>query len=127
MLFACVTDGAGRRSLSRRKRVPRVRADSDSKSLDSYATQGQGRGKSFKVGGANWPRGVGSWERESPSAVEMDPRSVSSSRSSRAEVEIWRTFSVCNAKFIRKRPRIAEIACPIRKSGSRNRMVMSEL
>jgi len=26
-----------------------------------------------------------------------------------------------------KRPRIAEIACPTRKSGSRNRMVMSEL
>jgi len=33
----------------------------------------QGRGKSFKVGGANWPRGV---ERESPSAVEMDPTSA---------------------------------------------------
>ena len=49
------------------------------------------------------------------------------SRSTRAEVEIWRTFSLSNAKIIRKRPRIAEIACPIRKSGSRNRMMMSEL
>jgi len=48
-------------------------------------------------------------------------------RSTRAEVEIWRTFSLSNAKINRKRPCIAEIACPITKSGSRNRMTMSEL
>ena len=44
-----------------------------------------------------------------------------------AEVEIWRIFSLSNAKINRKRPHIAEISCPIRKSGSRNRMMMSEL
>jgi len=32
------------------------------------------------------------------------------------EVEIWRTFSLSTAKINRKRPRIAEIWVPIRKS-----------
>ena len=36
-------------------------------------------------------------------------------------------FSLSNATINRKRPRIAEIVCPIKKSGSRNRMMMSEL
>ena len=40
---------------------------------------------------------------------------------------MWRTFSLSNAKINRKRPHIAEISCPIRKSGSRNRTMMSEL
>jgi len=37
------------------------------------------------------------------------------SRSTRPEVEIWRTFSLSNAKINRKRPQIAEISCPINK------------
>ena len=32
------------------------------------------------------------------------------------EVEIWRTFSLSNAKINRKRPRIVEISCGIKKS-----------
>ena len=46
------------------------------------------------------------------------------SRSTRPEVEIWRTFSLSNAKIYSKRPQFAEVSCPIRKS--RSRMVMSE-
>ena len=48
------------------------------------------------------------------------------SRSTRPEVEIWRTFSFSNTKINRKRPQVAEISCPIMKSGSRNRMVVPE-
>jgi len=38
------------------------------------------------------------------------------SRSTRPEVEIWRTFNLSNAKINRKRSQIAEISCPITKS-----------
>jgi len=51
----------------------------------------------------------------SRSVAQLDPK-----------VEIWRTFSLSNAKINRKRCQIAEIAFPIRKSGSKNQMVMSE-
>jgi len=49
------------------------------------------------------------------------------SRSSKPEVEMWRTFSLSNAKINRKCHRIAEITLSVRKSGSTNRMPMSEV
>ena len=49
------------------------------------------------------------------------------SRSTRAEVEIWRTFSLSNANINRKRPRIAEIVCHLYSAGRAARWALAHI
>jgi len=46
--------------------------------------------------------------------------------SNKPEVEIWQTIKILNANVNVKRPQIAEILHPNRKSGSANRTAVSK-